>query len=52
MPDQVERSEPVWHILMHVLHHSAQHRAEAAAMLTHFNLSPGNIDYIGFEWYS
>ena len=33
---------------MHVLLHSAQHRAEAAVLLSDFGRSPGELDYIDF----
>ncbi len=32
-------------ILIHVVFHGMQHRAELAQMLTEFGHSPGNIDY-------
>jgi uncharacterized damage-inducible protein DinB len=35
-----------WHLLMHLLNHCTQHHAEAAAMLTDFGCSPGDIDMI------
>ena len=35
-----------WVILEHVILHGMQHRSEAAALLTHFGQSPGNLDFI------
>jgi uncharacterized damage-inducible protein DinB len=42
----------LWHALAHVVNHGTQHRTEAAAMLTGFGHSPGDIDLIYFisEW--
>ena len=34
--------------VMHVLLHAAQHRAEAAALLSEYGHSPGELDYIDF----
>lgn len=35
-----------WHVLMHMINHGTQHYAEAAAMLTDFGHSPGDVDMI------
>lgn len=35
-----------WRMFQHVLFHGAQHRAEAAIILTHFRQSPGDLDFI------
>lgn len=42
----VPYEDPVWQVLMHLFNHGTQHRAEAAAMLTDFNHSPGDVDMI------
>ncbi len=41
-----ERQHTVEHCLTHMVFHGMQHRSEAAAMLTNFGHSPGNIDLI------
>ena len=38
----------VWEIIMHVMMHSVQHRAEAAAILTGYGHSPGELDFYMF----
>jgi len=35
-----------WQMLNHLFLHSMQHRAEAAALLTGYDQSPGDLDYI------
>jgi len=41
-----ENTQQLWTILTHVVMHGMQHRAEAAAILTEFGHSPGDIDLI------
>jgi uncharacterized damage-inducible protein DinB len=38
----------LWHAMAHLVNHGTQHRTEAAAMLTDFGYSPGDIDLIYF----
>jgi uncharacterized damage-inducible protein DinB len=38
----------LWQAMAHVVNHGTQHRAEAAAMLTDFGCSPGDVDLIYF----
>lgn len=39
---------PVWQMLVHVVNHGTQHRAEAAALLTAIDRSPGELDLINY----
>ncbi len=42
------RNRVLWHVLFHVVNHGMQHRSEAAALLTQYGQSPGNIDFTVF----
>ena len=39
---------PFWQMLAHVVNHGTQHRAEAAALLTAVDRSPGELDMIAY----
>jgi uncharacterized damage-inducible protein DinB len=43
-----EMENILWQAMVHGDNHGTQHRSEAAAMLTEFNHSPGDIDFIVF----
>ncbi|MGZ9221207.1 MAG: DinB family protein [Anaerolineales bacterium] len=38
----------LWHAMAHLVNHGTQHRSEAAAMLTDFGHSPGDVDMLYF----
>jgi len=38
----------LWHVMAHLVNHGTQHRSEAAALLTDFGHSPGDIDLVYF----
>lgn len=46
--DGTPHAEILWQLLAHVVNHGTQHKTEAAAMLTDFGQSPGDIDMILF----
>jgi len=44
----IKRERVLWHCLMHVANHGTQHRSEAAALLTGYGQSPGDLDFTVF----
>ena len=45
---EARREWILWHCFVHVVNHGTQHRSEAAAILTTYNQSPGNLDFTVF----
>jgi uncharacterized damage-inducible protein DinB len=43
--DDSDHSPKVWQTILHVINHSTQHRSEAAAILTGYGQSPGELDF-------
>jgi uncharacterized damage-inducible protein DinB len=46
--DGKSRENVLWQVMAHVVNHGTQHKTEAAALLTSFGQSPGDIDLIIF----
>jgi uncharacterized damage-inducible protein DinB len=38
----------LWQVMVHMVNHGTQHKTEAAALLTDFGCSPGDIDLVYF----
>jgi uncharacterized damage-inducible protein DinB len=43
-----KRERVVWHIVVDLIFHAAQHRSEAAALLTAYGQAPGDFDFTMF----
>jgi uncharacterized damage-inducible protein DinB len=48
IPGGIVRERVLWHCLVHLVNHGTQHRSEAAALLTRYGRSPGDLDFTAF----
>ena len=48
IPGGIVRERVLWHCLLHAVNHGTQHRSEAAALLTTYGQSPGDLDFTLF----
>ncbi len=48
IPGGIVRERVLWHCLLHAVNHGTQHRSEAAALLTSYGQSPGELDFTLF----
>ena len=46
--EHVHEGVPLWKMLVHVVNHGTQHRAEAASLLTAEGRSPGELDLMNY----
>jgi uncharacterized damage-inducible protein DinB len=46
--EQVPEGVPIWQMLVHVVNHGTQHRAEAGTLLTAEGRTPGDVDLWDF----
>jgi len=44
----VPQERVLWQAMAHLINHGTQHKTEAAALLTDFGHSPGDIDLLGY----
>lgn len=47
-PQARPRTKPLWQVLMHLLDHGTQHRAEVGIYLHTLGRSPGDMDFLKF----
>ena len=45
---EVPQERVLWQAMAHLVNHGTQHKTEAAALLTDFRYSPGDIDLLGY----